>query len=109
MFLGVKAIIAKSFERIHSANLINFGILPLTFKSEADYDIIDSDDELQILNIRETISKNERLVIRNITKKKDFEVNYELTERQKNILLSGGMLPYIKNKINKPRNIRQNQ
>ena len=109
MFLGVKAIIAKSFERIHSANLINFGILPLTFKSEADYDIIDSDDELQILNIRETISKNERLVIRNITKKNDFEVNYELTERQKNILLSGGMLPYIKNKINKPRNIRQNQ
>jgi aconitate hydratase len=109
MFLGVKAVIAKSFERIHAANLINFGILPLTFKSEADYDIIDSGDELQILNIRKTISKNERLVIRNITKKKDFEVNYELTERQKNILLSGGMLPYIKNKITKPGNIRQNQ
>ena len=72
MFLGVKAVIAKSFERIHSANLINFGILPLTFKSEADYDIINSGDELQIQNIRETISKNKRLIIKNIHKEKRF-------------------------------------
>jgi aconitate hydratase len=98
MFLGVKAVIAKSFERIHSANLINFGIIPLTFKTESDYDLIDSGDEIQIPNIRKVLSKNEPLIVKNLTKKKDFEVNYELSERQRNILLAGGMLSYIKNK-----------
>jgi aconitate hydratase len=98
MFLGVKAVIAKSFERIHSANLINFGIIPLTFKTESDYDIIDSGDEIQIPNIRKVLSENEPLIIKNLTKGKNFEVNYELSERQRNILLAGGMLSYIKNK-----------
>ena len=98
MFLGVKAVIAKSFERIHSANLINFGIIPLTFKTESDYDGIDSGDEIQIPNVRELISKNEPLIVKNLAKRKDFEVNYELSERQRNILLAGGMLSYIKNK-----------
>ncbi len=98
MFLGVKAVIAKSFERIHSANLINFGIIPLTFKTEADYDGIESGDEIQIPNIREVISKNAPLIVKNLTKGKDFGVNYELSERQRNILLAGGMLSYIKNK-----------
>jgi len=98
MFLGVKAVIAKSFERIHSANLINFGIIPLTFKSESDYDEIDSGDEIEIPNIRDLISKNEPLIVENLTKKKDFEVDYELSERQRNILFAGGMLSYIKSK-----------
>jgi aconitate hydratase len=98
MFLGVKAVIAKSFERIHSANLINFGIIPLTFKKESDYDLIDSGDEIQILNIRKAISKNEPLTVKNLTKRKDFEVNYELSERQRNIILAGGMLSYIRSK-----------
>jgi aconitate hydratase len=98
MFLGVKVVIAKSFERIHSANLINFGIIPLTFKTESDYDGIDSGDEIQIPNIRKVLSKNEPLIVKNLTKGKDFEVNYELSERQRNILLAGGMLSYIKNK-----------
>jgi aconitate hydratase len=102
MFLGVKAVIAKSFERIHTANLINFGIIPLTFKTESDYNEIDSGDEIQILNIRELISKNEPLIVKNLTKGKNFEVNYELSERQRNILLAGGMLSYIKN--NKQKN-----
>ncbi len=98
MFLGVKAVIAKSFERIHSANLINFGIIPLTFKTESDYDGIDSGDEIQISNIRKVISKNEPLIVKNLTKGKDFEVKYDLSERQRNIILAGGMLSYIKNK-----------
>ena len=98
MFLGVKAVIAKSFERIHSANLINFGIIPLTFKTESHYDGIDSGDEIQISNIRKVISKNEPLIIKNLTKGKDFEVNYDLSERQRDIILAGGMLSYIKNK-----------
>lgn len=98
MFLGVKAVIAKSFERIHSANLINFGIIPLTFKTESDYDGMDSGDEIQISNVRELVSKNEPLIVKDLTKRKDFKVNYELSERQRNILLAGGMLSYIKNK-----------
>jgi aconitate hydratase len=98
MFLGVKAVIAKSFERIHTANLINFGIIPLTFKTETDYDEIDSGDEIQIPNIRKVLSKNEPLIVKNLTKKKDFEVNYDLSERQREILLAGGMLSYVKNK-----------
>jgi len=98
MFLGVKAVIAKSFERIHSANLINFGIVPLTFKTESDYDLIDSGDEIKIPNIRKVLSKNEPLIVKNLTQGKDFEVNYKLSERQRNILLAGGMLSYIKNK-----------
>jgi aconitate hydratase len=98
MFLGVKAVIAKSFERIHSANLINFGIVPLAFKTEKDYDDIDSGDEIQIPDIRKAVSHNEPLTVRNLTKKTEFQVDYELTERQRNIILAGGMLSYIKNK-----------
>ncbi len=96
MFLGVKAVIAKSFERIHSANLINFGIIPLTFESESDYDEIDLGDEMEIPRIRELISKNEPLIIKNLTKRKDFKADYELSVRQRKILLAGGMLSYIK-------------
>jgi aconitate hydratase len=98
MFLGVKAVIAKSFERIHSANLINFGIIPLTFKTESDYDHIDSGDELEIPEIRKMLLENKPLIVKNLTKGIQFEVIYELSERQKNILLAGGMLPFIKNK-----------
>jgi aconitate hydratase len=68
------------------------------FKTESDYDGIDSGDEIQIPNIRKVISKNEPLIVKNLTTRKDFEVNYELSERQRNILLAGGMLSYIKNK-----------
>jgi aconitate hydratase len=98
MFLGVKAVIAKSFERIHSANLINFGIIPLTFKTEEDYDKIDQGDKLEIPNIRKRIQNNEPVIVKNLTKETEFEVNYELSTRQKNILVAGGMLAYIKNK-----------
>ncbi|MGB2727610.1 MAG: aconitate hydratase [Halobacteriota archaeon] len=96
MFLGVKAVIAKSFERIHAANLVNFGIVPLTFESEFDYDGIDVDDEIEIPGIRRLLLKNERLVVRNQTKGVEFEVRYELSERQCDIVLAGGLLPYVK-------------
>ncbi|MCW4015942.1 MAG: aconitate hydratase [Candidatus Bathyarchaeota archaeon] len=98
MFLGVKAVIAKSFERIHSANLINFGIIPLTFKTETDYDQIDSGDKLQIVNLRQAVSNNESLTVKNVTKQTEFQLNYHLSERQRDIILAGGMLTYIKNK-----------
>ncbi|MGB2842298.1 MAG: aconitate hydratase [Halobacteriota archaeon] len=95
MFLGVKAVIAKSFERIHAANLVNFGIVPLTFESEFDYDGIDVDDEIEIPGIRRLLLKNAGLMVRNQTKEIEFEVRYELSERQRDIIIAGGLLPYV--------------
>ncbi|MDG6222105.1 MAG: aconitate hydratase [Candidatus Bathyarchaeota archaeon] len=98
MFLGVKVVIAKSFERIHSANLINFGIVPLTFQTETDYDQINQGDQIKIENIREAISQNKPLTVKNLTKNQEIQVNYLLSQRQRSIILAGGMLAYIKNK-----------
>jgi len=92
MFLGVKVVMAKSFERIHTANLINFGIIPLTFKNEEDYDRISENDVLEISRIREIIRKGEKIIITNISTGMSFEVQYHLSERQKNILLAGGAI-----------------
>ena len=92
MFLGVKAVLAKSFERIHAANLINFGILPVTFKDETDYERISQGDSLEIPEARKTIKENGRMIVRNVSNGLTFEVNYSLSERQKKILLAGGAL-----------------
>ena len=92
MFLGVKTVIAKSFERIHTANLINFGILPATFRDEEDYGRISEGDSLEIADARKTIEANGTMIVRNISRGVSFEVNYNLSERQKKILLAGGAL-----------------
>jgi aconitate hydratase len=92
MYLGVKAVMAKSFERIHSANLINFGILPVIFKNEGDYERINQGDSLEIPDTRKIIEENGKLIVRNISNGVSFEVDYNLSERQKKILLAGGAL-----------------
>ncbi len=94
MFLGVKAVIAKSFERIHTANLINFGIIPLTFKDGKTYDSVDQGDLLEIQSIRKVLKSNGKMTVKNITKGRSFEVIYNLSEKQKKILLAGGALNY---------------
>ncbi|MDA3813388.1 MAG: aconitate hydratase [Candidatus Cloacimonetes bacterium] len=99
MFMGVKAVLAKSMERIHNANLINFGILPLNFKDEKNYDGIDQADELEIRNIKETLKESKNIIVKNITKGTEFEATYDLSDRQKKILLAGGTLAMMK-KIN---------
>lgn len=96
MYLGVKAVIAKSFARIHRANLVNFGILPLTFSNPADYDSIGRDDELVISDIKKEISESPYLIVDNKTKGNRFEVMHSLTDRQIDIILAGGMLNYTK-------------
>lgn len=96
MFMGVKAVLAKSFERIHSANLINFGILPLTFVSESDYDNIGQGDEIEIPNIKDVLKEGGKLVAKDKTKGFDFELKYDLSERQKEIVLAGGTLSFLK-------------
>jgi aconitate hydratase len=96
MYMGVKAVIAKSLERIHNANLINFGIIPLNFKNEKDYEGIDQGDELMIPNIKKKLENGETIVVKNKTKGTEFEVTHDLSERQKMILLAGGTLAYMK-------------
>jgi len=95
MYLGVKAVIAKSLERIHKVNLINFGIIPLTFKDEKLYDTINQGDRIEISAVREVIKLNKEMIIKNITKGTEFEVIYDISERQKEVLLAGGALNLV--------------
>jgi aconitate hydratase len=92
MYLGVRVVIAKSLERIHAANLINFGILPLTFINESDYDTIAQEDDLEIADTRTAVMEGKNLMVNNKTKNVFFEVSFALSSRQKQILLAGGVL-----------------
>ncbi|NEZ47448.1 aconitate hydratase [Clostridium niameyense] len=97
LYLGVKAVIAKSFARIHKSNLINNGIIPLVFKNENDYEDIDVLDDLKIENSIEGVNKG-IIKVNNITKQKEYEFLLEATERQKQMLIEGGLLNLIKNR-----------
>ena len=97
LYLGVKAIICKSFARIHRQNLVNNGILPLEFVNESDYDKIDQGDELAIENIRDIIENNKDIVVKNKTKGTQIPVKCELSERGRGMILAGGLLNYTKN------------
>lgn len=97
LYLGVKAVVVKSFARIHRANLINAGILPLTFVNESDYDSISEGDSLSIPNVRQLIADGkEDLVIVNNTNGKEIPVKCELSGRTRDIILAGGLLDYTK-------------
>ena len=96
LYLGIKGVIAKSFARIHMANLINSGILPLTFDNEADYDSIGAMDELVIENAVESVKNDSSLIVKNITKGTEFKVNFTLSDRQRDMMLLGGLLNYTK-------------
>ncbi|KKR30966.1 MAG: aconitate hydratase [Candidatus Schekmanbacteria bacterium GWA2_38_11] len=96
MYLGVKFVLSKSFARIHRANLINFGILPLTFSNAADYNSLDQGDKLEIRDVLTTIRESGPLEIKNVTKGTDFQASYDLTIRQKEIIMAGGLLNYTK-------------
>jgi aconitate hydratase len=96
MYLGLKAVFAKSFARIHHANLVNFGILPLSFADEADYEGVEQGDAWEIDGVRAALQAGDDLMVRNVTKGTTFKASYELTERQVEILLTGGLLNYIK-------------
>ena len=98
LYLGVKAVITKSFARIHVANLINAGIVPLTFKNEADYDKIDQLDELKIERIGEQIKNGNTITVTDVTKGFTFETNADFSDRQKEMLYAGGLLNYTKQK-----------
>jgi len=92
LYLGIKAVVAKSFARIHCANLINAGILPLTFKNAEDYVLIEQGDQLELCDVRSP----EKISIFNKTKNCSIAVTCELSCRQRDILLCGGLLNYTK-------------
>lgn len=95
MYLGVKAVIAISIERIHQANLCNFGIIPLTFVNEEDYAKFDQNDELVLENVRKQI-QNDHVVLKNRTKSVEIPLVCDVTEEQRAMLLKGGLLNILK-------------
>ena len=99
LHLGVKAVLTKSFARIHRSNLINAGILPLTFKNEADYDKISLGDKLELCDVRAAVKSGRDLVLTNVTTGDKIECSCELSERAKNIMLAGGLLSYTKDNL----------
>jgi aconitate hydratase len=100
LYLGVKAVIVKSFARIHRANLINAGILPLTFANEFDYEHIDEGDTLSLDGIRRDIEAGKtEFVIQNKTNGKAIKVLCELSGRAKDIMLAGGLLDFTKSSL----------
>ena len=102
LYLGVKAVLVKSFARIHCANLINAGILPLTFVNEADYDSISEGDKLEIAGVREAVKSGKtQLIVVNKTNGKEIPVLCELTGRTKDIMLAGGLLDYTRESLKK--------
>ncbi len=94
MYLGIKAIIAKSFARIHKDNLVNFGILPLTFENAADYDSIEDGDELELPGLRQALTAGETVTLKNVTKGREYKLRHGYSPRQIETILAGGTLNY---------------
>ena len=100
LYLGIKAVVAKSFARIHMANLINFGIIPLTFQNPDDFEKIAQGDDIEIKGFAEAIGGKEELVLENKTSGEKITLVLAATSRQREILLAGGLLNYTKDKEN---------
>lgn len=96
MFLGLQSVIAKAFARIHKANLINFGILPLHFKNPSDYEKAEKGDRLVIKDVINSLNGSQVYKVENISKGSSFEAVSDLNDRQKQIIRKGGLLPYTK-------------
>ena len=94
LYLGIKAVVAKSFARLHKANLINSGIIPLTFKNAEDYDKIDKFDVVTLKDVKAAILNDTDVVLVNETKGEEYVLEGGFSERQKNMLTFGGLLNY---------------
>jgi len=103
MYLGVKMIIAKSIERIHKANLINFALLPAEFENPADYEKISTDDELEVKNLNDAIKSLDFIVVKDKTQNLEFRCKLNLSARDRQILLAGGLLNFTKTSSQKTK------
>jgi len=99
LYLGVKAVIVKSFARIHRQNLINAGILPLEFVDATAYDTIEQGDTLSIEGLKDSVMNGEIITVKNITKNTEFQVKCELSDRMKGVIACGGLLEYTKENL----------
>jgi aconitate hydratase len=106
MYLGVKAVVAKSFERIHAANLVNFGILPLVFADPSDYDRIEAGAAIKAPDWRKCLEQGQPVVLR-ISGQPPVSCTYNLSERQRKILLAGGLLNYTNPTSGAPKQEQQ--
>jgi len=104
-FLGLRAVLAKSFARIHADNLVNFGVLPLTFSDANDYDAIAAGDVLRLSGIRHALSEGNELVAENLTRGKELRIHYSLSPRQIQLLLHGGLINWIKARLAKAEDL----
>jgi aconitate hydratase len=94
-YLGLRAVIAISFARIHRQNLVNFGVLPLTFDDPADREQIERDDLLELEHLRDDLHNRDRLQVSNRTRGTSFTVRHDFTERQVGIVLAGGLIELV--------------
>ncbi|MCH5353479.1 MAG: aconitate hydratase [Acutalibacter sp.] len=99
LYLGIKAVAAKSYARIHCANLANAGLIPLQFQDEADYDKIDQMDELCLPNIRKELEQGTEVTMKNLTKNSTMKLTAVLTAREREMVLAGGLLNYTKQAV----------
>ena len=99
LYLGIKAVITVSFARIHKANLVNAGIIPLNFKNADDYNKIDVNDELLLPNIKDELKDGSDITLYNKTKDETYSLLCDISERQRGILAAGGLLNYTKKEI----------
>lgn len=97
-YLGLKAVVAKSFARIHRQNLVNFGILPLIFQDPDDWQKIKINDKLQISGLREALKHDAAIEMKNLTKKQSYTLQHAMTRRQRETVLAGGLINVMKNK-----------
>jgi aconitate hydratase len=97
-FMGVAAVIAKSFARIHRKNLINFGVLPLTFKNPKDYEEISMNDQLEMLDLHSVLQSHQPLKMKNITTGQEILLDHSFSKRELEVLLSGSLIALVRKK-----------
>ncbi len=99
MYLGIKVVVARSFARIHRKNLINFGIIPMTFVNGDDYSKIEQGDMIRITSVPESLNSNQQYRLYNITKDTYIDCRSDLSDRERELILSGGLLAYVRKKF----------
>src|SRR5699024_1837111 len=97
-YLGMKAVVAKSYARIGWQNLANFGILPLEFKNDEDYERIEQGDIVSVSDIRDAVENGNEVVLKNETKEEEYELVHTLSDRQREAVLAGSVINWFKNK-----------
>jgi aconitate hydratase len=101
-YLGLRAVFSKGFARIHAQNLINFGVLPLTFINLADYDSLQPNDVLRLSDLRRVLKKGGDLVVENVTRQQKFSMRHDMSPRQVEFLLRGGLINWMKERLSGP-------